>query len=994
MTVCICLVLLAVVSPAIAQRAVPFEDHFDKFEGKIWQELPAGATAKDGVLTERGPGAINLISRKAFEYGTYEARVRFNALADSTHYYLGFLKTVPWDSSSAWCMVQGSTLNFRVGNAKAGDNVGHSDVSTGRWYNLKIICSEESIALFLDGKPVGETTNHELSPAGRMRAVAMTLSEDRKQEASMEVDWIKVSNSGAPSSVGERSKAAGDGKAVSLSVENRLFLQEISLGEGAAWAKLQSKPGGVNCLANGYESPMFAVMVDGNAISSMDMKVEDHSITTEGSNSVLRIILSSHNPALSSELTCKWGESEESIWSLKVTNHSGKEIKVKTIFPLLEDVRIGVSQEDNYYFYPFLGGWCGKAAASLITEYPGVNWMQVMCVFNRACGRGLYLYSKDNSASCKGLILNKAPVSEGEKLIREHDIWDSAAYPDYDFDDDHDIVAAIYYPEKTLAAGQSFSPPDVAMGIYQGDWHEPLKTYSVWAHTWYKRQTSTPQWFKDSFNFVSQHPAAYYSEQDKKYVADEKLQGAEDVLQWAFWWDYPLTTNSVSNMDSWPGDYDYNRERGGLSTFKDEVKKVQDKGTRFTLYINERLDWYKTRIGQTRGKDYARMDAPGHYNMDYLKPGEGWNECVYSEGWQDYLAETCGRLVHDTGIDGIYLDEMAFLFPCYNPEHSHYQKGMIYSPELYARLMNEVTRSMRKWNPEAILMGEHAGADYFTQFFDGAWSEQYYRGAYPFAEKVYDDYNINFFRFCFPEFKTAEWGESDPKALKRCFFSGVGICWDGSNQDSLRKMGHVFKENGDAFASTTPEPIIGTMKVDLFANKFPVNSKVIYTLYNKGQSKVDAGLIAVDHRDGYHYVELVRDMEVTGHTSGGKDIKDTIDLPIETQDVACLAQLPGILDVRPGRLKGSLDVVLNAKLLRSMKCNAKDLNLFAFLDEDDSDLLQNKGKRLEIKDNQAGVDVQKLFGKGGKLILKLMQGDKLVDERVLTVSGSNGAPFA
>jgi hypothetical protein len=608
--------------------------------------------------------------------------------------------------------------------------------------------------------------------------------------------------------------------------------------------------------------------------------------------------------------------------------------------------------------------------------------MQVMSAFNPKIESGIYLYSKDNSGHCKGLVLKKTPTSSEEKTIRQHHIWYAEAYPTgYDFNDET-MAMAIYYPEKELEPSSSFSLPDAVIGIHKGDWKQGLKNYSNWVHTWYKRKANTPQWFKDCFNFLSVHPAFYYSDSEKKYIANEKLIGSEHVFQWAFWWDYPPRKDFFPGMNSTPGDYEYNKERGGLPPFKDETKRIQDKETKLTVYINQRFNWYKTKIGQSHGKEWAQMVRPGEYNMDFMAPGqgwdpgEGWNECIYNEGWQDYLIKTCERLVKDTGMDGVYLDEMAYLFPCYNPGHSHYQKGEVYSPELFARLMTGVTEAMRKYNPEAILMGEHAGSDYYTQFFDGSWVQSYYPGGYPFAEKVYDDYNINFFRFYFPEFKLAEWGQSDMKSVKRCFFNGIGICWDWtSGSDTyLRDLGEVFRENGDAFASLKPEPLIETKNERIFVNKFPEESKIIYTIYNKNDAKIDGEIMELKHLDDYHYMELLYDEDVSEKTSEKKDI---IRMSIRANDVVCLAQLPKAMDVK----RESDGQILKITLAKELK----KPRIVAFMDTDDSYLRKNKGKEIKVDDNKAVVDVQNMFGKRGKLILKLLDGDKLVDESILDI---------
>ncbi|MBI4242963.1 MAG: hypothetical protein HY606_02630 [Planctomycetes bacterium] len=955
-----------------------FKDDFEILSNKTWQELPTGATTENGILIEKGKGGITLISRKVFKYKDFEIRVKFNSL--ESHYYIGFVKAIPWNESACWAQISGNIMECRLGNKGTGDSIGSYELETKRWYTLRIIWSEDKVAFYVDGKLIGETNYLKIIPESSLNLAIATLTLEGEKEADIEVEWVKVSGG---TSDKEKEENTGKVKTKEIVLGNKVFSQQVSLTKGAQWDKITNKAVNSDYLVKGEKSPIFALVINDEPIASSEMMVEDFEIKKDGDKNNFKIILSSQKPRIRTELSCQWDESEESIWSLKVTNQSDKEVKIKTIFPIIEHIQIGEKLEDNFYFYPFDGGWCGKVACSLISEYPGVLWMQVMNIFNPAAGGGIYLYSRDNTGSSKGLVLKKAPVSQEEKPIKQHHAWYGEAYPsEYDFNDET-MISAIYYPGKKLLPGFSFSPPDAVIGIHKGDWKQGLKNYSDWVHTWYKRKTSIPQWFNDRFNFLSVHPAFYYSDTEKRYIASEKLMGSEDIFQWAFWWDFPPRKDFFPGMNSTPGDYEYNRERGGLSPFKDEIKRIQGKSTRFTVYINQRFNWYKTKIGQSHGKEWARMDSPGHYNMDFLgsggawDAGEGWNECIYAEGWQDYLIKVCERLVRDTGMDGVYLDEMPYLFPCYNPAHSHYQNGEVYSPELYVRLMTGVTEAMRKYNPDAILMGEHAGSDYYTQFFDGSWSQQYYSGfaGYPFAEEFYDVYNINFFRFYFPEFKLAEWGQSTPKAVKRCFFNGIGICWDWtSGQESyLRDLGQVFKENGDAFASLNPEPLVETKKEDVFVNKFPIDSKVIYTIYNKNKNRlIGEDMLEVDHRNNYHFVELLYDEEVKAKISGNKDI---INMSIRTDDVVCLAQLPRVISAVRDSQEQNIKITINKEF--------EEPRLFVFIGQDDSHLLSNKGKELSIKGNEATINLQEMSRKENKIILKLLNGNKLIDETIL-----------
>jgi hypothetical protein len=398
---------------------------------------------------------------------------------------------------------------------------------------------------------------------------------------------------------------------------------------------------------------------------------------------------------------------------------------------------------------------------------------------------------------------------------------------------------------------------------------------------------------------------------------------------------------------------------------------MQAKGTRFTVYIDDRFCSKDTKIGQAKGEQWAAIYKPGGVPDGYGGPTDQYLACLMEpNAWFNYLAQTCERIVKDTGMDGIYLDELALPFACYNMDHVHNKKykSSAYLPTFVANI-TEVRDAMRRANPEAILMTEHAGSDYFSQFIDGSWSQTFYETAFPFAEKYYDEYSINYFHFCFPEFKLAEWGPSHD-GPRRCFFNGIGIDWGVGSIDYLRKTGQVLKENADAFASSNPEPIVETKANMVLANKFKIADKTVYTIYNKSGKFVDKEIIEVAQRPDYHWVELLHDTDVKVRQELVK-MKDVLSLKIDANEVVCVGQFPIIINAA---VKSEQVVI---KLTKEMP----NTTLFAYFGEDTSQL--NKGAaRIDIQNGQGVL----AYEQKGNVILKLMNGDLLIDEFVLNVN--------
>ncbi|MBI4242964.1 MAG: DUF4091 domain-containing protein [Planctomycetes bacterium] len=198
------LVVFAVFYAGKVGAEVLFEDNFDKFDNKIWQDLPDGATIDNGILTEKGRGGINLFSRTSFKYKNFEARVKFNNL--EVGYYIGFVKVIPWNDSVCWNQIGGNALECRLGNRGVGGRIGGFQLETNRWYIFKITWTEEKVSFFIDGEMIGETDDIKIIPSTSLNAVIATLTmpANENEEADVDVDWVKVTDEKLVEEKGEK----------------------------------------------------------------------------------------------------------------------------------------------------------------------------------------------------------------------------------------------------------------------------------------------------------------------------------------------------------------------------------------------------------------------------------------------------------------------------------------------------------------------------------------------------------------------------------------------------------------------------------------------------------------------------------------------------------------------------------------------------------------------------------------------------------------------
>ena len=86
--------------------------------------------------------------------------------------------------------------------------------------------------------------------------------------------------------------------------------------------------------------------------------------------------------------------------------------------------------------------------------------------------------------------------------------------------------------------------------------------------------------------------------------------------------------------------------------------------------------------------------------------------------WQNHLAAVVGRILRETGADGIRLDSLGFYFlPCYNPEH-HHATPFGYN-DWMKQLLAKVRAAAFAVNPNAYLTTE-APVDFYGRWFHGA----------------------------------------------------------------------------------------------------------------------------------------------------------------------------------------------------------------------------------------------------------------------------------
>lgn len=142
---------------------------------------------------------------------------------------------------------------------------------------------------------------------------------------------------------------------------------------------------------------------------------------------------------------------------------------------------------------------------------------------------------------------------------------------------------------------------------------------------------------------------------------------------------------------------------------------IHRQGGRIIYYVEGLIMWKRSRIGHTKGKEWALMKADGAYDDHY----KGfWHMCPACAGWCDWIAETCAEIVKTTGIDGFFIDSMCATHNhrCYNPDHRHPH------PDVWnwgvRKMMRRIREATDAVDPGTILIVEGCG-DITREFADG-----------------------------------------------------------------------------------------------------------------------------------------------------------------------------------------------------------------------------------------------------------------------------------
>jgi len=166
------------------------------------------------------------------------------------------------------------------------------------------------------------------------------------------------------------------------------------------------------------------------------------------------------------------------------------------------------------------------------------------------------------------------------------------------------------------------------------------------------------------------------------------------------------------------GDYIPRSILGGEEAFIEGIKAVHEQGGKVIVYVEPFILGVFTDAGKKHGFDWCGYHKEGnpveayraYYTMLFENPE-----------WQDYLAETCARLVGDYGIDGIFYDSMGWQWNRRMYDKDGRRHTCDENSLGLLELIRKTRAAIRAVNPEAVIMSE-SGSGPLLWHLDGGLS--------------------------------------------------------------------------------------------------------------------------------------------------------------------------------------------------------------------------------------------------------------------------------
>ncbi|MFA6472833.1 MAG: DUF6259 domain-containing protein [Candidatus Latescibacterota bacterium] len=394
------------------------------------------------------------------------------------------------------------------------------------------------------------------------------------------------------------------------------------------------------------------------------------------------------------------------LMKLRLYNHTTTWSIRSVVFPSLELVQLGVSDENDAFVFPFAAGKIVRQPLKKAFSFGGEQanpskdrtgryanpWTTMQfCSYWDDRG-GLYIAAEDPLASVK--YINAQPSPDKSSLH----------------------VSVTWPAENTGVPGNDFEHPgSIAIELFDGDWFDAAKIYRRWvmreARWWpsmgSEGRVDTPKWMKENAVWV---------------ITSLSAESIDKTIKFADFMKVPTAVH-LYNWHQIPFDNQYPHYFPAKSGFREGITKLHKAGIRVMPYINARL-WDKdTEDFPTVALPAAtKMEGGGYYIETYGSPVELVPMCPTTDLWTNTMKTLVMNLVSpEIDVDGVYLDQVSAMSPalCFDPSHGHpLGGGHWWTVDGYWPMIEGIQKNLAAKFPDKMLTSE-CNAEPYIHCFDG-----------------------------------------------------------------------------------------------------------------------------------------------------------------------------------------------------------------------------------------------------------------------------------
>ncbi|MGB9624926.1 MAG: DUF6259 domain-containing protein, partial [Phycisphaerae bacterium] len=641
-----------------------------------------------------------------------------------------------------------------------------------------------------------------------------------------------------------------------LTVENAWIEWKLRVNAGLDLQSLRLVPRNRTIINAMPAVPLLECLDEGGRRSPLALR--DLQTPTTADMLVLTFVLTAGAPADGHTILFRMQIHDDGRVGLTPTlvNESGAVWRLALCYPQLRACRVSESMAEAHYLLGTRSTLLAGGPITVDEAYGGAFPLQLMDIFSTQ-GGGLGLYVTDLTLTRKSFQFRQG--ADGADM-------------------------AVRFPGIEVSADRRVGLPTVVVQPHLGDWHDVYARYRQWFRDAIEAEPSTAI----DLRRAAGRPAAagpladlFYCRRDyplggTSYLFDRRRKGytpgeliAEssrgfggidmiDISGWAY-------NEALGRV----GQYRTN-DLGGLPELRRAVDAAHRRGVRVGLYFEGYLIDHRSVLAKDAMPAWQLISRDGRPRW-WGGSDKEFFVCPGVSQWRRELSQVVADVAVETGADAVYLDEFGFAGAdkaCWSPDHGH---AVPSNPIVEEQgMLTAVRGALRARSPKTAVYVECVPVDAQMGLVDAAFD---YGMTMPGIPRQHVT-KLPLGRFVFPERIPVEMvghgirpvpvTEGD---LHRCVFHGMAVWLKGRAdswytpgfRETARRVYGILHEHADVFRSADCEPLIPTLRTDLYANRFSTAAQTIITLYNARYSDISGDLVRVPLAPGGRVYDLWTD---------------------------------------------------------------------------------------------------------------------------------------